>query len=94
MKNGIHSPMLGEMSMMLEWGNWIATREQAEALPKQPELDLRCCSSAICSGEQWRVQLISVDNQLWRVSSTNGAGSYLVAGNTPACPFCGGDLPA
>ncbi|MCE7986714.1 MAG: hypothetical protein DYG89_36535 [Caldilinea sp. CFX5] len=62
-----------------------ATQEQ---LIDQPSYT---CSGLSCKGAQWQVQCLSAHDQLWRVSSTTG-GSYLVAGATPACPWCGADL--
>ncbi|MFN8496192.1 MAG: hypothetical protein U0350_51855 [Caldilineaceae bacterium] len=52
------------------------------------ETPYRCPS---CTDELWDVQCLSTPDQLWRVSSATG-GAYLVAGVTPACPWCGADL--
>jgi len=49
------------------------------------------CTTPSCTGNQWQVQCLSAHDQLWRVSSATD-GSYLVAGVTPACPWCGADL--
>lgn len=49
------------------------------------------CTNPSCTGGEWTVENVSARDQLWRVSSATG-GSYLVAGVTPACPWCGGDL--
>ncbi len=60
---------------------------------KESQIDqaTHCCSNPTCTGERWDVQCLSAAEQLWQVSSETG-GSYLVAGVTPACPWCGGDL--
>lgn len=49
------------------------------------------CPTPSCTGGVWDVQCLSAADQLWRVSSAEG-GSYLVAGVSPACPWCGADL--
>lgn len=49
------------------------------------------CSTPGCTAGLWTVQLLSAANSLWRVSNATG-GSYLVAGTTPACPWCGAEL--
>lgn len=51
------------------------------------------CSNPACAVGPWRVELFSAANSLWRVSNVH-QGSYLVAGMTPACPFCGIALTA
>lgn len=57
----------------------------------QVEQSAHCCTNPSCIGGRWQVENVSVHEQLWRVSSLAG-GSYLIAGMTPACPWCGGDL--
>ena len=57
----------------------------------QVEQSAHCCTNPSCTGGRWQVESVSTREQLWRVSSATG-GSYLIAGVTPACPWCGGDL--
>lgn len=49
------------------------------------------CLTPGCTAGLWTVQLLSSANSLWRVTSATG-GSYLIAGTTPACPWCGAAL--
>lgn len=58
---------------------------------QQSDQSAHCCTNPSCTGGQWHVENLLVREQLWRVSSATG-GSYLIAGTTPACPWCGGDL--
>jgi hypothetical protein len=57
----------------------------------QVEQASHCCPSPTCTSGRWNVQYLSTANQLWRVSSETD-GSFLVAGVTPACPWCGAEL--
>lgn len=61
--------------------------------PERPAPVEQRCVTPGCTATHWTVQLLSAANSLWRVSSATG-GSYLVAGVTPACPWCGADLLA
>lgn len=60
--------------------------------PERPAPVEQRCVTPGCTATRWTVQLLSAANALWRVSSATG-GSYLVAGTTPACPWCGAELP-
>jgi uncharacterized protein CbrC (UPF0167 family) len=57
----------------------------------QADPSSQCCPNPSCTGGVWHVQCLSVAAELWQVSSETG-GSYLIAGVTPACPWCGSDL--
>lgn len=59
--------------------------------PERPATVEQHCTTPGCTAGLWTVQLLSAANALWRVSSAAG-GSYLVAGTTPACPWCGAAL--
>jgi hypothetical protein len=72
-------------TMMLDT---VAQARNKESTFEQPT---QCCPNPSCTGAAWHVEQVSAANQLWRVSSTTG-GSYLIAGVTPACPWCGSDL--
>ncbi len=61
--------------------------------PERPAKIEQHCATPGCMAGLWTVQLLSAANSLWRVSNATG-GSYLVAGTTPACPWCGAALPA
>lgn len=49
------------------------------------------CANPSCTSGLWTVEILSAHDQLWWVSSATD-GSYRIAGATPACPWCGGDL--
>lgn len=83
---------LQERHMMLEWGNWIVSREKAQMTPRLSTQDSRCCPNRSCSAGAWNVELLPDPNSLWRVSN-EANGAYLVASTLPACPMCGADLP-
>lgn len=61
--------------------------------PKARSFDhpLHHCANPSCTGSLWAVENVSDREQLWRVRSATG-DAYLIAGVTPACPWCGGDL--
>lgn len=59
--------------------------------PERPGTVEQHCTTPGCAAGLWTVQLLSSATSLWRVSSATG-GSYLIAGTTPACPWCGGNL--
>lgn len=59
--------------------------------PERPATVEQHCTTPGCTAALWTVQLLSSATSLWRVNSASG-GSYLIAGVTPACPWCGGDL--
>ncbi len=61
--------------------------------PERPGTAEQHCTTPGCAAGLWTVQLLSSATSLWCVSSATG-GSYLIAGVTPACPWCGGDLVA
>ncbi|MFN8442806.1 MAG: hypothetical protein U0175_18665 [Caldilineaceae bacterium] len=57
----------------------------------QSGLPVYQCASPSCTSGLWTVEILSAHDQLWRVCSASD-GSYRIAGLTPACPWCGGDL--
>jgi len=72
----------------LNFGTAISIYKEKEGQFEQP---LHHCANPSCTGSLWTVEKVSARDQLWRVRSATD-GSYLIAGVTPACPWCGGDL--
>ena len=50
------------------------------------------CTTPLCSAEQWLVQAMPRQHDVWRIATGAYGRSRTVAAPQPICPLCGADL--